>query len=387
MRISHESEGARALQMRARTGIIGRDHRPGRATVGTPFPHDEVVPEIARLLEPFARIPLAHLPTPLEHLPRLSAHLGGPDIYVKRDDCTGLGTGGNKTRKLEFVIADALEQNATALVTQGAVQSNHARQTAAAAARLGLRCDLVFERRVASPTDEYLHSGNVMLDELYGASIRSCAKGSDMNAQMEAVAEELRAEGETPYLIAGGASTRVGALGYVGCAGEIIAQAGAQGIDVGTVVHATGSAGTQAGLVAGLKAARSDIRVLGIGVNAPLEVQEKRVYDLARDTATLLGSGIEVERGDVVANCDYVGAGYGIPTPGMIEAVRLLARLEGLLFDPVYSGKGLAGMIDLIEKGHFSSDEAIVFVHTGGSAALFAYRDAFSSEALAGAGS
>jgi L-cysteate sulfo-lyase len=327
------------------------------------------------LLSRFPRVPLAHLPTPLELLPRLTAHLGGPNIYVKRDDCTGLATGGNKTRKLEFLMADALEKGATAVVTQGAVQSNHARQTAAAAAKLGLRCELVFEQRIASPSETYSSSGNVLLDRLLGAGMREVANGTDMTAAMESVAEELRSDGETPYIIPGGGSNPIGALGYVDCALELLAQANREGLVVDHVVHATGSTGTQAGLVVGLKATRSGVPLLGIGVNAAKDVQEQRVFELASKTAELVDAPGAVAREDVVANCDYVGAGYGLPTGAMNDAVLLLARLEGLLFDPVYSGKALAGLLDLVQKGYFADAKNIVFIHTGGSAGLFAYAD------------
>jgi len=325
-------------------------------------------------------VSLAHLPTPLELLPRLSKHLGGPNIYVKRDDCTGLGTGGNKTRKLEFLMADALAKNATAVITQGAVQSNHARQTAAAACKLGLKCELVFEKRVGDATEPYLESGNVFLDRLFGASIREVAKGTDMDAAMQDVADELSAAGETPYIIPGGGSNPIGALGYVDCALELIVQANKRNLVIDHVVHATGSAGTQAGLIVGLKAMHSGIPLLGIGVNIARNDQEEKVYKLACMTAEFIGAPGLVDRDDIVANCDYVGGGYGVPTKGMNDAVLLLARLEGLLFDPVYSGKGLAGMIDLIAKGEFSDAENIVFIHTGGSAGLFAYRDRLSTD-------
>jgi len=328
-------------------------------------------------------VSLAHLPTPLELLPRLSKHLGGPNIYVKRDDCTGLGTGGNKTRKLEFLMADALAKNATAVITQGAVQSNHARQTAAAACKLGLKCELVFEKRVGDATEPYLESGNVFLDRLFGASIREVAKGTDMDAAMQDVADELSAAGETPYIIPGGGSNPIGALGYVDCALELIVQANERKLVIDHVVHATGSAGTQAGLIVGLKATHSGIPLLGIGVNIARNDQEEKVYKLACMTAEFIGASGLVDRDDIVANCDYVGGGYGVPTKGMndaVLAVLLLARLEGLLFDPVYSGKGLAGMIDLIAKGEFSDAENIVFIHTGGSAGLFAYRDRLSTD-------
>lgn len=327
------------------------------------------------LLSRFPRVSLAHLPTPLELLPRLTEQLGGPNIYIKRDDCTGLGTGGNKTRKLEFVMADALEKNATAIVTQGAVQSNHARQTAAAACKLGLQCELVFENRVAGASEPYLNSGNVLLDRIFGANIREVAKGSDMDAKMQEVADELRSKGETPYIIPGGASNEIGALGYVGCALEIMSQANDSGLVIDHIVHATGSAGTQAGLVVGLKACSAGIPLLGIGVNVNREEQEDKVFDLAARTAEYAGVAGCVERGDVVANCDYVGEGYGMMTESMNAALLLLARLEGILADPVYSGKGLAGLFDLVRQGFFHDANNIVFVHTGGSAGLFGYRD------------
>lgn len=308
-------------------------------------------------------------------MPRISKHLGGPKIYVKRDDCTGLGTGGNKTRKLEFLMADALQKEADVIITQGAVQSNHARQTAAAACKLGMACELVFEKRVTDASDPYLNSGNVLLDRMFGANIRDVDKGTDMNAAMEEVAEELRSNGKTPYIIPGGGSNKIGALGYVDCALEIMSQANRDGIMIDHIVHATGSAGTQAGLVVGLKATHAGIPLLGIGVNAPQEIQEEKVYKLAMETADFVGAPDVVMRADVVANCDYVGGGYGVATTEMNDAVMLFAQLEGLLFDPVYSGKGLAGMIDLIGSGYFTGADNIVFIHTGGSAGLFGYSD------------
>lgn len=327
------------------------------------------------MLSRFPRVSLAHLPTPLEFLPRLTEHLGGPNIYVKRDDCTGLGTGGNKTRKLEFLMADAVANNADVIITQGAVQSNHARQTAAAACKLGMACELVFEKRVTDASDPYLNSGNVLLDRIFGASLRDVEKGTDMDAAMESVAAELRGAGKTPYIIPGGGSNRIGALGYVDCALEFMAQAKDQEFVIDHVVHATGSAGTQAGLIVGIKGSGADIPLLGIGVNAPQDIQEEKVYKLAVETAEYVGSPGAVKREDIVANCDYVGEGYGIPTKGMNDAVMLLARLEGLLFDPVYSGKGLAGMLELVGKGYFGDAKNIVFIHTGGVAGLFGYSD------------
>jgi len=326
-------------------------------------------------LSQFPRVALAHLPTPLEHLPRLSQHLGGPEIYIKRDDCTGLATGGNKTRKLEFSMADALEQGADTIITVGAVQSNHVRQTAAAACKLGFKCEVLLEHRVKDPSVSYRISGNVLLDRIFGANLREYPGGTDFDQAMEKVAEEVTANGGKPYIIPGGASNCVGALGYVNCASELLLQAKESGLDIDHIVTATGSAGTQGGMIVGLKAMHSKISLLGIGVNAPKEKQEEKVYQLACETAEFIGSPGIVAREDVVANCDYVGEGYGVPTDSMNEAVLMLARLEGLLFDPVYSGKALAGMIDLVRNGEFSDASNIVFLHTGGSVALFAYAD------------
>lgn len=327
------------------------------------------------LLSAFPRVQLGHLPTPLEHLPRLSEHLGGPDIWVKRDDCTGLATGGNKTRKLEFSMAEALEQGADTIVTVGAVQSNHVRQAAAAACKLGLQCEVLLEHRVKDPSEPYANSGNVLLDRIFGANLREYPGGTDFERAMDEVAAEVADRGGRPYLIPGGASNTVGALGYVNCAVELLEQADAIDLNIDHLITATGSAGTQAGLVVGLKALQSDVPLLGIGVNVPRAAQEEKVYKLACETAEYIGKPGIVARDDVIANCDYVGEGYGVPTEGMNEAVMLLARLEGLLFDPVYSGKALAGMIDLVRRGDFGDARNIVFLHTGGAAALFAYSD------------
>ena len=326
------------------------------------------------MLSKFPRVSLAHLPTPLEHLPRLSEHLGGPNIYVKRDDCTGLASGGNKTRKLEYSMAAALEEGADTIITVGAVQSNHVRQTAAAACKLGLKCEVLLEHRIADPSENYAGSGNVLLDKIFGANLREYPGGTDFEKAMAEVEDEVRAQGGKPYIIPGGASNKIGALGYVNCAIELLGQIEEQGLDIGHIVTATGSAGTQGGLIVGLKAMKSTIPLLGIGVNIPQQDQEEKVFNLACETAEYIGKPGCVSREDVVANCNYVGEGYGVPTESMNEAVLMLARTEGLLFDPVYSGKGLAGMIDLIRNGTLGGGN-IVFLHTGGSAALFAYAD------------
>lgn len=328
-------------------------------------------------LAKFPRLRLGHGPTPLEPMKNLSQLLGGPNLWIKRDDCTGLATGGNKTRKLEYLMAEAVAQGADTVITQGATQSNHARQTVAAACKLGMRSHIILEDRTGYTRDEYKKSGNVFLDVLMGASISEVPADTDMNAAMQQLAGELRAQGRKPYVIPGGGSNAVGALGYVTCALELAQQANELGLVIDCLVHATGSAGTQAGLVTGMQGARTQIPVLGIGVRAPKAAQEQRVFDLACQTAELIGVAGAVAREDVVANCDYVGQGYGLPTPGMVEAVTLLARHEGILLDPVYSGKGMAGLIDLVRKGHFHPNDNVVFLHTGGAVALYGYTHAF----------
>lgn len=320
---------------------------------------------------------LAHLPTPLEKLDRLSAELGGPEIWIKRDDCTGLSTGGNKTRKLEFLMAEAELAKADIVMTQGATQSNHARQTAAFAAKMGMGCHILLEDRTGSNNSNYNNNGNVLLDHLHGATTEKRPGGLDMNAEMEKVADQLRASGKKVYTIPGGGSNPTGALGYVNCAYEMLGQFNDRGLRVDHIVHATGSAGTQAGLIVGLKATNAQIPLLGIGVRAPKEKQEENVYNLACATADKLNCNGVVKREDVVANSDYVGEGYGIPTESGLEAIAMFAELESILLDPVYSAKGAAGLIDLIRTGHFKKDERIVFVHTGGSVALFGYDAVF----------
>lgn len=334
----------------------------------------------------FPRIRLAHLPTPLEPLPNLTRALGGPELWIKRDDCTGMSSGGNKTRKLEFLLAEARAAGADLILTQGATQSNHARQTAACAARLGFACHLLLEDRTHKTDREYTESGNVFLDRLHGATLEHFPATADMNAELAKVAARLAAEGRRPYTIPGGGSNPTGALGYVNAAIELVGQANDLGLRIDHVVHATGSAGTQAGLVAGLCGIRSGVPLLGIGVRAPRERQEESVFRLATATAAVCGAEGAVRREDVVANCDYVGPGYGFSTPGSIEAIQMLARLEGILLDPVYSGKAMAGLIDLIRQGRFRRGQNIVFVHTGGSVGLFGYVRDFGFATAAAAG-
>ncbi|WP_372738616.1 D-cysteine desulfhydrase [Neptunomonas sp.] len=329
-------------------------------------------------LSRFPRLHFAHLNTPLEPMKNLSKLLGGPNLWIKRDDCTGLAGGGNKTRKLEFLMGDAIAKGADTIITQGATQSNHARQTAAIATKMGMECHLLLEDRTGSTAVDYNYNGNVLMDQLFGASLSKYPAGTDMNQAMEEVAAKLRAEGKKPYIIPGGGSNPTGALGYVNAALELLTQANDQSLKIDRVVHATGSAGTQAGLVTGLVASNSLIPVLGIGVRVPQETQEGNVFRLAEKTAEHLGIPGVVKREHVIANCNYVGEGYGIPTESGIEAIELFARHESILLDPVYSAKGAAGLIDLVRKGEFNKDDNIVFLHTGGSQALYGYREALN---------
>lgn len=328
-------------------------------------------------LSQFPRLSLAHLPTPLEPLERLSDHLGGPRIYVKRDDCTGLATGGNKTRKLEFLLAEALEQGCDTIITEGGRQSNHVRQTAAAAAKLGLACELVQQAAHFWDDPDYDVTGNMFFDRLLGAKLHTVPGEDDRKPGMARVAEAVAARGGKPYVIPAGGSTPLGGLGYAGCAFEIADQAKALDIAVDHIVLASGSGGTQGGLVAGLLALGDGIPALGIDIDADGHGVALRVRAVAEGTADLLGVTGGVPESALAVNSDYAGEAYGAPTQAMVEAVTLLARLEGLLLDPVYSGKAMAGLIDLARKGFFKAGDTVVFIHTGGVPALFAYRGAF----------
>ena len=328
----------------------------------------------------FPRVRLFPSPTPLEKLENLSRVLGGPDIWIKRDDCTVVATGGNKVRKLEWLIGEARAQGADHIVTQGAVQSNHVRQTAAVARRYGMKCTALLEHRIDTNAADYLTSGNVLLDRLFDCAIEYRPGGLDMNAEAEKKGEELRAGGAKAYVIPGGGSNRVGALGYVSCAQELMQQVDEMGLRIDRIVTATGSAGTHAGLVVGLQGCNANVPVLGIGVRLPKDRQEANVHKLAEATAEYVGIKGGIPRESVVANCDDVGAGYGIPTDGMAEAVRMMAREEGILLDPVYSGKAMAGMIDLIRKGEIGKHETVVFLHTGGAVGLYGYQGYFEGK-------
>jgi D-cysteine desulfhydrase len=316
--------------------------------------------------------------TAIEPLKNLSRALGGPEIWIKRDDTLGLAAGGNKTRKLEFLVADALAQGADTLITVGAVQSNHCRLTLGAAAREGLKCRLVLEERVPGSYRRQA-SGNNFLFGLMGAErVEVTPAGTDLNAAMEAIGADLAAQGRRGYIIPGGGSNTVGALGYVACADEILAQAFDMGLAFDRVVVASGSAGTHAGLLVGFAGRQSGIPITGVNVRRPRAEQEGNVHALVQSTAQKLGVA-PIPREAVVALDEWVGPGYSIPSPEMVEAVQMLARLEGVLLDPVYTGKAMAGLLGLARRGELKKGERVLFVHTGGSPALFAYQDVLAS--------
>lgn len=318
------------------------------------------------------RIHLAQLPTPIEPLPRLSAALGGPALLVKRDDQTGLALGGNKTRKLETLIAEAQANGARMLITAGAIQSNHCRQTAAAAAKLGFHCRLVLS---GQPGD--CSSGNLLLDGLLGAAVTWCER-EQRDQVLEDVFKEAWAAGERPYLIPYGGSSPVGAAAYALAFQEFLQQ----GVQVDWIVFATSSGGTQAGLAAGARISTWEGRILGISVDEPAGALQPRAAGLAVEAAARLGEKITIQPEDILVNDGYIGAGYAQMGPAELEAIRLFARFEGLLVDPVYTGRAGAGLIDLIRRGFFKPGERVLFWHTGGVPALFAgpYQPALEQE-------
>lgn len=319
----------------------------------------------------FPRLELIPAATPLEQLPRLSRHLGR-DIWVKRDDLTPLALGGNKARKLEFLGADALAQSAEVLVTAGAIQSNHVRQTAALAARLGLGCLALLENPLGTAENNYLHNGNRLLLDLFGAEIEPVANLDNADELLQAAAERLRGEGRKPYVVPIGGSNALGALGYVRAGLELAEQMQATGEDFAAVVLASGSAGTHSGLALALEHARPGSRVLGVTVSRPDATQRPKVEGLLQRTAELLGvavpAGLRIELWD-----QYFAPRYGEPNAGTLAAIRLLAEQEGLLLDPVYTGKAFAGLLDGLASGAFPGRGPLLFVHTGGAPALFAY--------------
>ena len=316
-------------------------------------------------------------PTPIEAAPSFSKALGGNvSIYIKRDDMLPGAAGGNKTRKLDFCIADALSLGADTIITCGAVQSNPCRLTLAWSVKEGLDCHLILEERVKGSYKPEA-SGNNFLFQILGAkSISVVPGGSDMTAAMNELAEKLKKEGRKPYIIPGGASNPIGATGYVACAQEILQQTFESGLKIDSMVVPSGSAGTHAGILVGLIGCHANIPVYGINVSRPREKQEPLVHKLAVATAERVGAGA-IPESAVDCNGDYVGDGYSLVTDSMLEAVTLLARTEGILLDPVYSGKAMAGLIDMVRKGKFAKGSTVLFLHTGGSSVLYAYMEAF----------
>ncbi len=326
-------------------------------------------------MEVFSRFYLADLPTPLELMNRLGRSLNGPEIWIKRDDQTGLATGGNKTRKLELLIGDALAHKADVVLTVGAVQSNHCRQTAAAAARAALDCVLVL-RGEAPPRDQW--TGNLLLDHLLGARIYWSGDADPLDA-LQAAAEAERSAGRQPYVIPYGGSNPVGAAAYALAFEELWEQLEVwlphQPLDFDRIVFASSSGGTQAGLIVGAKACGYQGQVLGISVDKTGGHLRKTVSALLAPTAARLGLDLDFGPDDVHVNDEYLGGGYAVLTDAEREAVHLVAELEGILLDPVYTGKAMAGLLDLIRRGQIRANETVLFWHTGGTPALFAYAE------------
>lgn len=330
-------------------------------------------------LRKLSRLHLAHLPTPLEPMPRLGALLGLSSLWVKRDDCTGLGLGGNKIRKLEFDLAAARQAGADCVVCGGVTQSNTARQVAAACAKLGLECHLgIMSGRVSHTEPGYDATGNMLLDRLYGAVIHAIAWNEDRNAPLRAIMADMQQTGRTPYLVPYGASDALGAMGYVLAAEEIVTARP----DTAWIVHASGSAGTQAGLLAGLLALGHKARVIGIDVDAQAARVAADVRRVGREAAALLGVADRWDNSAVEVAGDWCGPGYGLPDTTTEEALHLAARLEGLALDPVYAGKGMAGLIGVARAGRFHPDATVVWIHTGGAPGLFAYPETMARAAL-----
>ena len=327
------------------------------------------------LLSHFPRVRFAHLPTPLERMDRLRALLGPecPALYVKRDDCTGLATGGNKTRKLEFLMGEALAQGANAVITFGAIQSNHARQTAAAAAKLGLLCDLILIDMVERDDEAYARSGNIFLDRLLGARMHVVNGGNGGEKLQEILGEHARA-GRKVYVVPMGGSNAVGSLGYAEAFGEIQTQAAGLDLKVDAIVHASSSCGTQAGLIAGAALENSPTRIMSVNVYKKSGGDiAASAHALALETLKLAGGTLGELSKHVHVIDGYQGEAYGQPTDAMREALLMAAQTEGLLLDPVYSGKAMAALIGHVRRGKFSREQTVVFLHTGGSAGLFAY--------------
>jgi D-cysteine desulfhydrase len=318
--------------------------------------------------------------TPLERLEHLTAAVGGPNIYMKRDDLLGLTGGGNKTRKLEFLVADALKQGADTLITCGGVQSNHCRLTLAAAVKEGLKCRLILSE-ITPGSYHRGAGGNVFLYHMLGVeNIKVVPWGSDLIAEMEQAAAKAEEEGRKPYIIPMGGSNALGALGYIACAEEIMQQAFSSGVPIDHIVVPCGSAGTYSGLLFGLRGSNCHIPITGISVLNSKEILLRRISEILESMAAYLSVNIPIPEGAVNCFDEYLGSGYTVPTAGMIEAVKLVARTEGILLDPTYTGKAMAGLIDLTKKGYFKKGDNVLFLHTGGLPGLYANMPLFVGE-------
>ena len=332
--------------------------------------------ELQKRIDRFPRVRLVNLPSPLEKMHRLTKSLNGPQLWVKRDDCTGLAFGGNKERKAEFSMGDALSKKADVVITVGPIQSNHARASAAAARKLGLKVILVLTGQKPQSYD-----GNLLLDCLLGAEIRflqGTPTKLDRARCMEEIAKDLRKKGHIPYVIPAGASYAPGAIAYANAMLELFAQAQNCGFIIDHVVHAAGSGGTQAGLVLTNKALESEVDVLGICAEPRIKDQlVEKTIQITMETAKMLDLEVTVKPDDVVLNDDYAGETYEVPTSEALNTIKLVAQTEGILLDPIYTGRAMAGLINLIREGHFKKDDNIIFIHTGGTPTLFPNRKEF----------
>ncbi|MFX1506564.1 MAG: D-cysteine desulfhydrase family protein [Promethearchaeota archaeon] len=325
-------------------------------------------------LESIPRIPLCLLPTPIVPLKRLTQHLGGAEIFMKRDDLTGVAFGGNKNRKLEFLLADAKEKGADVIVTEGALQSNHCLQTAACSAKLGLECELVL-----SGEDPDFITGNLLLNQILDVKIHRAKDSVERKELLIRVEEELKAEGKKPYMIPTGGSTGVGALGYLNCIAEIVRQSKELGISFSHLIHSTGSGGTQSGLLIGRKIYSPNLEILGINVGDPTKRLQKEIKRIIKEFNQDWGLELMIGDESIKILEGYFGQGYGIPTQEMIDTVKLMAKLEGVFLDPVYTGKAIVGLVDLVKSDVIPKDDNVLFLHSGGGPSIFNYKDIFAT--------
>ncbi|MET3579890.1 L-cysteate sulfo-lyase [Mesorhizobium robiniae] len=330
------------------------------------------------IIERYPRLNLAHLPTPFERMERLQAWLGVDNLWVKRDDLTGLGMGGNKVRALEFIIPDALALQGDVLVTAGVIQSNSVRQVAAAAAKHGFGCHFgMIVDRVSEIDRDYKQSGNLLLDYLYGATHEVMSFRDDRSRRLSEIAARLSTEGRKPYVVPYGCANRLGAMGYLNAALEVAIQAEASDVRLTHVVHASGTGGTQAGLIAGFAALGLDIEVIGVDIDAEPEGVHRRVATILRELAIEIGLDFASLERRIIVEPNYSAGAYGVAEARTVEAIEIAAKYEGIIVDPVYSGKGLAGLVGLVRQKRFTKDDRVLFFHTGGSPAIYAYRSLF----------